>query len=322
MRILMSGSGSGGHIYPCIGLYNNLKVDNEIIIICFKKIDKKIYDLNNIKYFYIDDNLPNRIKLREINKIFKNTKIDKVITFGGKNSIFIQLISKYHKIDSYIFEQNIILGKANKLNSLFANKIFTNFKIDIKKEVNVGNPNALLIKPKQIKMFSNNRITLLFTMGSLGSSTVNKIIEKYINNNDKYNIIYVSGNNVYTNITSNSFTKVYNYYNPLTDLINASDIIITRAGASTLSEIINLNKPMIIIPSPYVANNHQVKNAKYLYKHNCCEIIYEKDLSLNELSYLIDKLSHDKKYYMEMKENTKKMMKYNTFETIRKSLNI
>lgn len=322
MKILMSGSGSGGHIYPCISLYNNLSKDYQVILLCFKSIDKKIYDLNNIKYIYIDDNYSTIKKIKEINNIFKKHQIERVITFGGKNSTFIQLVAKSNKIESYVFEQNVILGKANKINSIFVNKIFTNFKINHKKEVNVGNPNAINIKINKINIFKNNKITLLFTMGSLGSSTVNKIIERYIIKNDKYNVIYVSGNNIKTIVKNNSNTKVFDYYNPLTDLINIADVVITRAGASTLSEIIYFNKPMIIIPSPYVANNHQEKNAKYLLNNHCCEMIYEKDLSIDTLSYCIDKLTHNKIYYENMKNEINNIKNNLTFEEIRKNMNL
>lgn len=322
MKILMSGSGSGGHIYPCIALYNNLRKDNEVILLCFKEIDKKIYDLNNIQYIFINDEFSSIKKIKEIDKIYKNNNINKTITFGGKNSTFIQLISKRYKVDSYIFEQNVVLGKANLFNSFLVNMIFTNFKINHKKEVNVGNPNSFDIKTNKINLFNNNKPTLLFTMGSLGSSSTSKIIEKYIKNNEKYNIIYVSGNNVNSTLKDSSNLKIFKYYNPLTDLINISDIVITRAGASTLSELIYFNKPMIIIPSPYVANNHQEKNAKYLLKNKCCEMIFEKDLSLSNLTYKINSLTHNEKLYLDMKNNINKLKLNTNFSTLRKHMNI
>ena len=146
MNILMSGSGSGGHIYPCISLYKELIKENKITLVIFKAIDKKIYELNNIKYTYIDDNLSPLKKIKEIRNIFKNNNVDMTMTFGGKNSFFIQLVSKTLKVKSFIFEQNAIIGKANKVNLLFADKMFTNFKINHKKAIKIGNPNAYNIK--------------------------------------------------------------------------------------------------------------------------------------------------------------------------------
>lgn len=322
MNILMSGSGSGGHIYPCISLYNDLKKDYNITIVIFKEIDKKIYDMNNIEYIYIDDNLSNFKKIRELRSVFKKNNINKTITFGGRNSFFIQLVSKALKIKSYIFEQNAILGKANKINLLFADKVFTNFKINHKKEINVGNPNSYYIKTNKIKLFNNNKITLLFTMGSLGSSSVSKVINNFIKHNKDYNIIYVTGNNVNVKIKENDNLRIFNYYNPLTDLINISDIIISRAGASTLSEIIYFNKPSIIIPSPYVTNNHQVKNAKLLLKENACQIIYEKDLNEQILISKIRNYSNNKKYYDETINKINKLKPTTTFKQLRKYLEL
>lgn len=322
MNILMSGSGSGGHIYPCISLYNELKKDNNITIVIFKEIDKKIYGMNNIEYIYIDDNISNYKIIKDLKSVFKNNNINKTITFGGRNSFFIQLVSKALKIKSYIFEQNAILGKANKINLLFADRVFTNFKINHKKEINVGNPNSYYIKTNKIKLFNNNKITLLFTMGSLGSSSVSKVINNFIKHNKTYNIIYVTGNNVKVNIKENDSLKIFNYYNPLTDLINISDIIISRAGASTLSEIIYFNKPSIIIPSPYVTNNHQVKNAKLLLKENACQIIYEKDLNEQILISKIRNYSNNKKYYDETINNINKLKPTTTFKQLRKYLEL
>ena len=320
MKILMSGSGSGGHIYPCIATYNYLKDKYEIIVIVFKEIDKKIYDLNNIKYIYIDNNLSSFNKFKQLNNIYKDNKIDITLTYGGKNSIFINMIAKINKSKIYLFEQNAIIGKANKFNYIFCNKIFSNFKINYKKEVNIGNPNAFNIKTNKIKLFNNHKITILITLGSLGSSSVNKVIKSFIETNNDFNIIYVSGNNVNLNIKNTNNVKIFNYYNPLTDLINIADIVISRAGASTLSEIIELNKPSIIIPSPNVANDHQSKNTKVLIDNKCCLMIKENELNCSILTKKVYNLTQNRKLYESIKDNLKKISKGNNFDIIYKEI--
>ncbi|MCI5745512.1 MAG: UDP-N-acetylglucosamine--N-acetylmuramyl-(pentapeptide) pyrophosphoryl-undecaprenol N-acetylglucosamine transferase [Erysipelotrichaceae bacterium] len=320
MNIIMSGSGSGGHIYPCIALYNELIKDNQIIIIIFKKIDKDIYDLNHIPYIFVDDNDSSIKKLKKINQIYMKYKIDKSITFGGKNSIFIALISKKYAVDHFIFEQNAIIGKANKINYLFCKKIFTTYKLNLKKEIYVFNPNTYNInKIAERKIFDNKKITLLFTMGSQGSSSVSKVIEDFILNDKNYNIIYVTGKNVKTTINKNN-VKVFSYYNPLTELIKQADIIISRGGASTISEIIALKKVAIFIPSPYVANNHQFKNVNYYYKKNCCEMILEKELTYSLLASKIRNLTHNKEKYYSMVNNIEKIEIKNNFNIIKDEL--
>lgn len=320
MKILMSGSGSGGHIYPCIALYNNLKKDHQIIMLIFKQIDKKIYDSNNIKYEFIDDNISLINKLKKINDIYKKNHIYKTITFGGKNSFYINIISKFHNIDSYIFEQNAVIGKANKYNLLLAKYIFTNYKLNLKKECNVGNPNSFEMKKKKINLFNNNKLTILFTMGSLGSSSVNKQIISFINDNKNYNIIYVSGNNVKSNLKENESLKIFEFYNNLSELIYNVDLVVSRAGASTISEIIACNKPSILIPSPYVSNNHQYKNAKTLNDKNCCYMILESELNYATLKSKINNLLLNKDNYNKMKINLAKIYLGNNFKKVRKMI--
>ena len=316
MKILMSGSGSGGHIYPCLSLYRKLKDDHNVILVIFKEIDKKIYDLNKVNYTYIDNNLSFFEKYKKIRKIIIENKIEKSITFGGKNSLIINLVAKSLNKKIFIFEQNVILGKANKINYLLCDKVFSNFKLNLKKEINVGNPNSFEISNEKVNYFNNNKITILITLGSLGSSSVNKVIEQFIIDNKTYNIIYVTGNNVKSNLKDNDHTKIINYFNPLTTLMNSSDIIISRAGASTLSEIIQLNKVSIIIPSIYVSNNHQYKNAIRLYKIKGIELIQEKELNVNLLKSKLFILTNNNKYYEFIKTNLNLVKKSNGFDKI------
>ena len=321
MNILMSGSGSGGHIYPCISTYNYFKEKNNVFIVIFKEIDKKIYDLNNIDYIYIEDSLSIKDKLKKIKKIIINNNINITMTFGGKNSFFINLVAKSLKKKIYIFEQNAIIGKANKFNYILANKMFTNFKINKKKEVNIGNPNTFSLKTKKISLFSNNKITILITLGSLGSSTVDKVIKQLINELDDFNIIYVTGNNVNKHKTDNKNVRIFNYYNNLTELINISDIVISRAGASTLAEIIKLKKPSINIPSPYVTNNHQYINAKVLEDSNACILLKEKDTNLFTLKSKIYSLSTNKLLYDNIVRNLTKLENKGNFNDIERVIN-
>ena len=145
-------------------------------------------------------------------------------------------------------------------------------------------------------------------MGSLGSSKVNDILVKTMNSfKDKdYQILFITGNSGYDKISQNKFpsnVKVMPYLDDMTRILKNTDLIVTRAGASTLSEIIALNVPAILIPSPYVTNNHQYKNACDLTKHDAAIIIEEKDLSKKVLVDKIDELMNDKEKLKVMKEN-------------------
>lgn len=327
MKILIIGSGSGGHIYPAISFINYLtKINISYVCLAFKKIDEEIYKKNCIKFTYIDNNYKIIKKYKLIKEIINKNKIDTCLSFGGKNGFIAGLVSYLNNVNVYICEQNFIIGKANKYLSFFAKKIFMSFPVKMKsKYIYAGNPVIDDIKSKKLTIFNNNKKIILVVCGSLGSETIiNKIIELTKIHND-YNYIIIKGKNVKASISNCSNVKVYDYYEPLVDLIYNCDVIISRAGATTLSQIIQISKPSIIIPSPYVKNNHQFYNAKFLYDLNAIVMIEEKKLTMEGIKKAIDKILYSnfeakrmknaliniqtkdacKKIYMEMKKNEK-----------------
>lgn len=311
MKILLSGSGSGGHIYPCIAIYRKLQAQDHCTVMGFRPIDKKIYELNQIPLIYIDHELSTLKKYCKIASHIKKEQYDCCLTFGGKNSTIIAMICHQYKIKLYCFEQNTTLGKANWINYLWAEKIFTSLPLwrPLKKELCVGNPAAELNNIRPVALFKEQKPIILFTMGSQGASTVNKIIEEYLLKEQEYQYILVTGTNVKTHLKERKNLKIYPYYNPLTELMAESDIIVSRAGATSMAEIINLQKPSIFIPSPFVANNHQEKNVDYLLKEEACLCLYEKDLTYYRLKQAIEKLVKNPDLYKKMKENLKKIEK-------------
>ena len=101
--------------------------------------------------------------------------------------------------------------------------------------------------------------------------------------------------------------KIEPFINDLPSLMKVTDLMITRAGASTMSEILALNIPSIFIPSPYVTNNHQYKNAMDLVNKNAGLILEEKDLTKDNLINLIDKTLSNKEHYQNIKNNLKEL---------------
>ena len=147
-------------------------------------------------------------------------------------------------------------------------------------------------------------------MGSLGASSVNEFLVNTMNlfNNKDYEILFVTGNNDYENISKNKFpsnVKVVPYIENMTRIMKNTDLIVTRAGASTLSEIIALDLPSILIPSPYVPNNHQFKNAMDLVNAKAAILVEEKDLKGDIIVKNIDNLFNNSKEYNNMKNNLK-----------------
>ena len=149
-------------------------------------------------------------------------------------------------------------------------------------------------------------------MGSLGSSKINEFLVKTMAlfNNKDYEILFVTGNSSYDDIKDLNFPSnvhVVPYIENMARIMKKTDVMVSRAGASTLSEIITLEIPSILIPSPYVAENHQYKNALDLINNNAAIMIEEKDLDKDILVNKIDELINDDKKLESIKNNLKKM---------------
>ena len=145
-------------------------------------------------------------------------------------------------------------------------------------------------------------------MGSLGSSKIN---DYFVNSfsgftGKDYQVLYVTGKDSYDKLKGLKVpnnVKLVPYIENMTRIMKNTDIMVTRAGASTLSEIIALNVPSIVIPSPYVPDNHQYKNAIDLVNKDAALLIEEKDLKGDILIRTIDKLIVDEKKLADMKKN-------------------
>ena len=353
MRVIISAGGTGGHIYPALAIINKIKenepnseflyigthnrMENDIIPkygIPFKTIE--IYGFNrkhllknvkSLKYLYKS--------FKYCKKIIKEFNPDIVIGVGGYVSGPVVYAAKKLGYKTFIHEQNSIPGKCNLFLSKHVDKIGVSLKSSIKyfpeyKTVFTGNPcseDAIKKQAQSKKDFglSLNKKMVLFVMGSLGSSKVNDILVKTMNlfKEKNYEILYVTGNASYEEISKIQFSnniKVVPYIENMTKIMKNTDIIVTRAGASTLSEIIALNIPSILIPSPYVPDNHQYKNAMDLVNAKAALLIEEKNLNGNIIVKTIDELIENEEEINIIKDNLKKMSVPNSATRIYETL--
>lgn len=353
MRVIVSAGGTGGHIYPALAIVNKIKEyepNSEFLYIgTHNRMEKDIVPMAGIPFKSIEiygfnrKNLLKNFKTikclikskKECKKIIKEFNPDIVIGVGGY--VTVPVISAAHSlgIKTLIHEQNSISGKANLSLSNKVDKICVSFKSSIKefpksKTVFTGNPcgeNALNVKKTDKSVFNlkNDKKLVLFVMGSLGASGVNDFLISSMKlfNNKNYEILYVTGNKDYEKISKIKFpnnVKVVPYINPLTGIMKNTDLIVTRSGASTLSEIIALNIPSILIPSPYVPNNHQFKNAMDLVNVKSAILIEEKNLKGDILVRTIDELINDEKRLSEMKNNLNSLKIDNSAQLIYRNI--
>lgn len=336
MRVIISAGGTGGHIYPALAILNKIKEhepDSEFLYIgTHNRMEKDIVPNKGIPFETIEiygfdrHNLLKNFKVvyclfkskKRCKKLIKDFNPDIVIGVGGYVTVPVVSCAKKLGYKTFIHEQNSIPGKANTYLSKFVDKVGISMKStekDFPKEkvVFTGNPcseDAVKKEPMNKSDFglSENKKLVLMVMGSLGASTVNKVLVEMLPKvkSDEYEIVFVTGKKDYDEISKNSFpenVKVVPYIDGMAGLMKKTDLIITRAGASTLSEIIALKIPSILIPSPYVPNNHQYINAMDLVNAKAADILEEKDLTPDTLMNKMNKLLNDSELLNEMKNN-------------------
>lgn len=339
MKYIISAGGTGGHIYPALAIIDEIKKNDKdakfIYIGTHNRMEKDLVPKRNIPYEALEiyglsktqmfRNIKNIFLLKKAYKkclkIYQEFKPDFVIGVGGYVTYPVIKAAKKLNIKTLIHEQNSIPGKTNKNLAKIVDKVMVSFE-DSKKYfstnnvVYTGNPcekNAANIKKVSKKElgFKENKKLILFCSGSLGSETINSKCLSFLKNakNKDYQILYVAGTNFYKEYCKNKFpenVKVVPFIDNLPAVMKTCDLMVSRAGASTISEIMAINVPTILIPSPYVANNHQYYNALSLTNKKCAKLIEEKNLNEKTLSHEIDNLIIDTNALNNMKNNIKK----------------
>lgn len=336
MKIIFSAGGTGGHLYPALALASYLKKQTNAQIL-FVGSSNRIEAIKVPEYGYdfigLDIKTPsgsfvNKAKgyfdvfanIKKCEKIIKDFKPDIVIGFGGYTSYSMTKAALNLKVPAVLHEQNSVIGKSNHALAKNVDALISAYDLTGqykgKNLYCLGNPTAyqvMLMPEANLNDYglSNNKKTILIFMGSQGSMIIDKVISKMLDNvvYDDYQFIYLSGESYYENYKDKNYPdniKVLAYDNQLVSLIKKADLIVSRAGASALTEIISANKPSILIPSIHVTNNHQEKNAQHLEKAECALIINEEKLNEEVLLKNITNLIEDNETLLAMAENTKK----------------
>lgn len=345
MRVLMSAGGTGGHIYPALALADALKNENhEIMFIgSSDRMEAHIIPDAGYKYEAIDVRGMNGniiyklqsalmlLKAEGICKrIVKEFNPDIVIGFG--NYISVPVIRAAHQLKkvTMLHEQNSFTGKANLMLARYADAIVGCYEENLEqlptnKTKILGNPRASLIKnvTKDKSFFKEFGLkeelkTVVVMTGSLGSSSVNKILEETLPLlDDNYQTIVATGKANYDSFkfkdTDN--IKVVPYIDGLKATVNA-DLLVVRGGATTAAEVAAAGVASIIIPSPYVPNNHQYINAKAFEDAKASILIEEKNLNKDVLSSEMNRLMKDDALREEMGKNAKVLGKPDACEEI------
>ncbi len=340
MKVIISAGGTGGHIYPALAIINKIKEqepNSEFLYIgTHNRMEKDIIPKYDIPFKSIEIYGFNRKKLtkniktvkclmesiKTCKKTIKEFNPDIVIGVGGYVTAPVIYAAKKLGYKTFIHEQNSIPGKANLFLKNKVDKIGVSFESSIKyfpedKTVHTGNPcsenaiNVLAADKKEFNLKENKKL-VLFVMGSLGSSKVNEFLIKTMNKfeSKSYEIMFVTGKDSYEDIKQMNFpknVKVVPYIENMIRLMKKTDLMVTRAGASTISEAIALQIPCIFIPSPYVPNNHQYINALDLVNKDAAVLIEEKNLKSEKLVKMIDEIIDNEETINKYKKNLEKL---------------
>lgn len=350
-KIILSGGGTGGHIYPAIAIANELKLrfpDAKFLFVGAKdrmemeKVPQAGYKIKGLWITGIERKLtlknlafPFKLinSLWSARQIVNKFKPDVAIGTGGFASGPLLQIAALKGIPSLIQEQNSYPGITNKLLSKKVQKICVAYNgldrfFPKNKILKTGNPvrqDLLDIDSKRseaIKYFGlvEGKKTLLVLGGSLGAKAINELLKRELDflQTQQVQIIWQTGKLYYNDYKINGDIKhvqVHQFINNMDFAYAAADIIISRAGAGSVSELCIVGKPVIFVPSPYVAEDHQTKNAKAIVDENAALMIAQEDLEVdfkNKFSQLIASPERQK----QLSENIKKLALVNATKEI------
>lgn len=340
MRAIIVAGGTGGHIYPALAIINKIKEKepkSEFLYIGTNdRMEKDIVPKLGIDYVGLEVAGLNRKNLfknidvfKKYNKAVNDAKKeikkfnpDVVIGVGGYITLPVLTAANKLGYKTVIHEQNSIPGLSNKMLARFADCVCVSLPNSLKlfKNKNVvytGNPRSeeiidvKKVTKKSLGLDSTKKLVVI-VMGSLGSQTMTKKLKELIPGfkNKNYQVIVVTGKGYidnYKDVETPSNVQIVPFLDNFINVLKDTDLIVSRAGASTIAEITAIGLPAILVPSPYVTHNHQYMNAKELEDLGACVIVSEDEFGKDKLIGEIDKLLNDSESYVKMASASKKL---------------
>lgn len=344
LKFILSGGGTGGHIYPAIAIANELKLrypDSEFLFVGaqdkmeMQKVPQAGYNIKGLwiaglqrRLTFENAMFPMKLvsSLLKARTIIRDFRPDVVIGTGGFASGPLLQVAAIAGIPTVIQEQNSYPGITNKVLGRRANRICVAYEnlerfFPKSKMVLTGNPvRQDLIdihdKRKEAQGYFNldpNKKTLLVLGGSLGSRRINQLIAKELVNfsSQGIQVIWQCGKlyfEQYEHFGDKEDIQVRAFIDRMDLVYAAADIVISRAGASSVSELCIVGKPVIFIPSPNVAEDHQTKNAKSIVDKGGAILISEAVLD-TQFGNEFNNLLNDPALQKSLSENIKKLAK-------------
>ena len=313
-KIIIAGGGTGGHIFPAIAIANALKKLDESVEILFvgakgrmemEKIPQAGYkiaglDIAGFNRSSLIKNIGLPFKLLrsfiQVRKIFNRFGPDAVVGVGGYSSYPVLRTAQGRGIPSFIHESNSFAGKSNQLLGKKATRVFAGTAgmekfFPAEKILVTGNPvrssiaNARISRSEGLKFFGleEGRPAMLVVGGSLGARTINQAIDKGLDEilASGAQLIWQTGKPYAQQATERCRDKkavwVSEFITQMEYAYAAADLVVARSGAMTVAELAVVKKPVLFVPYPFAAEDHQTVNARALVDRNAARMISDKE---------------------------------------------
>lgn len=358
MRVLLTGGGTAGHIYPLLALAEELrkreidlvylgsrspseaKLVKEAGILFYPIFSGKWrrYWKSSLSAFFLNIFDLFKFLLGFLQSIFLLKKIKPSLVFakGGYVSLPVVLAAHLFALPIFTHESDVVMGLANKITSSYARKIFISFpplnypELPQEKLIYTGNPVRKEFWQRKEKQGKAQKMpTILITGGSQGSEKINQTIYQILPQLlEVAKVIHLTGQLGFEEAKRNRerLKKEGEYLvfdfleKEMPKVMREADLIISRAGANTLFEIAAEGKPSILIPLPSAASDHQRKNAQIFEKNQAAVLIEEENLSPEKLLKTVKELLKNEGILRKMSENVKKLAKKEAASLIAKKL--
>lgn len=345
MKFVISGGGTGGHIYPALALIRAIRKrdpEAEFLYIGTEKgLESTIVRREGIPFEAIEITGFKRAlsleNVKTVTRFFKGVtrskalirafKPDAVIGTGGYVCGPVVYAAAKLNIPTLIHEQNSVAGLTNKFLSRYANRVAICFEevsdsFAAEKVVFTGNPRAsevVGIESGDVLTeygLEQDKPTVLVFGGSRGARGINEAVEANLTKIGKrgYQLLYVTGDAHFEKIKEkladmelNKNISIQPFIYDMPKVLNVCTLVVSRAGATSLAELTALGVPSILIPSPYVTANHQAKNAESLAKKAAASVIAESDLTPIRLLDEIDTIMESPEKLAKMQYEAKQL---------------
>jgi UDP-N-acetylglucosamine--N-acetylmuramyl-(pentapeptide) pyrophosphoryl-undecaprenol N-acetylglucosamine transferase len=329
VNILIAGGGTGGHIFPALAIAKALEKKAAVSLLFvgakgkmeMEKIPKAGYKIIGIDIAgYNRSNIFKNISLPfkliksfwQVNKILQQFKPNAVIGVGGYSTFPVLRSAQRKNIPTFIHESNSLAGKSNKLLAKKANFVFVAFDgmekyFPANKIIFSGNPVREEIiynninKKEAIQYFqlNENKKTILILGGSLGAKSINSAIAKNLHliNEADAQIIWQKGTALYSEyqnlVKEYSFVCIEPFIENMAMAYAAADIVVSRAGAMSVAELCVAKKPVVFVPYPYAAEDHQTINAQYLVNKDAALMVKDANAAEQLVPTIISLLTNE-----------------------------